>query len=105
MRRGWLSVVVGLVIAAGLTAAMYIRVTHSLFGGGREDLSLTLAFPPLLYLNLPGIALMWLTLFLTPVNANSSQVFMQLLVAIGNAIFYGLAAYVVVGLAARWRQT
>ena len=105
MRRGWLALIVGLAIAGALAVAMYARVARPLPGGGSENMSTTLAYPTLFYLNLPGIALMWLTLILTPFNANWSQALNQILVTSGNAIFYGLAAYVVVRLATRWRRT
>ena len=105
MRRGWLALIIGLAIAGALVVAMYARITRSLPGGGFENLSITIAYPTLFYLNLPGIALMWLTLILTPFNANWSQALNQILVTTGNAIFYGLAAYVVVRLATRWRRT
>jgi|SRR5580692_7876058 hypothetical protein len=105
MRRGWLALIIGLAIAGALVVAMYARTTRPLAGGGFENLSITIAYPTLFYLNLPGIALMWLTLILTPFNANWSQALNQILVTSGNAIFYGLAAYVVVRLATRWRRT
>jgi hypothetical protein len=105
MRRGWLATGIGLAIAGALTIAMYTRITRALPGSGQENLSLTIALPPLFYLNIPGIALMWLTLFLTPVNATSAPVLMQVLVAIGNAIFYGAAAYLVMRFARRWSRT
>jgi drug/metabolite transporter (DMT)-like permease len=104
MRRTWLALGTGLAIAGALTAAMYATVTRSV-PGGHETLSLTIALPPLLYLNIPGIALMWLTLFLAPMNGASSQMSMHALVTIGNAIFYGLVAYLGAGLFARWRRT
>jgi hypothetical protein len=105
MRRGWLALIIGLAIAGVLVVAMYARTTRSLPGGGSENLSITIAYPTLFYLNLPGIALMWLTLILTPFNANWSQALNQVLVTTGNAIFYGFAAYVAVWLATRWRRT
>jgi hypothetical protein len=105
MRRRWLALCIGLAIAAALTVAMYTRITRPFPGGGYENLSITIAFPTLFYLHLPGIALMWLTLLLTPVSAASSHVLMQVLVTTGNTIFYGLAAYVVVAPAANWRRT
>jgi len=104
MRRGWLALIVGLAIAGPLAVAMYARVARPLPGGGSENMSTTLAYPTLFYLNLPGIALMWLALILTQFNANWSQALNQLLVTTGNAIFYGFAAYVVVTLAKRWGQ-
>lgn len=104
MRRGWLALIVGLAIAGALAVAMYARVARPLPGGGSENLSITLAYPTLFYLNLPGMALMWLALILTPFNANWSQPLNQLLVTTGNAICYGFAAYVVVTLAKRWGQ-
>jgi hypothetical protein len=104
MRRGWLALIVGLAIAGALAVAMYARVAGPLPGGGSENMSTTLAYPTLFYLNLPGIALMWLALILTQFNANWSQPLNQLLVTTGNAIFYGFAAYVVVTLAKRWGQ-
>jgi hypothetical protein len=104
MRRGWLALIVGLAIAGALAVAMYARVARPLPGGGSENMSTTLAYPTLFYLNLPGIALMWLALILTQFNANWSQPLNQLLVTTGNAIFYGFAAYVVVTLAKRWGQ-
>jgi len=105
MRRGWLATVIGLVIAGALVVSMYARITRLLPGGGSENLSITVAYPTLFYMNLPGILLMWLTLVLTPFDANWSQLWNQLLVTTGNAIFYGFAAYVVVWLRAMWRRT
>jgi hypothetical protein len=105
MRRGWLATVIGLAIAGALVVAMYARITRPLLEGGSTNLSITSEYPTLFYLNLPGIALMWLTLVLTPFDANWSQALNQLLVTTGNAIFYGLGAYVVFRLGARWRRT
>ena len=85
--------------------AVYATTTRPLDNGGYETLSLVVAHRTLLFLNVPGIALMWLALVTSPFDANWSRTWNYLLLATGNTIFYSFSAYLVVRLTGRWRRT
>ena len=104
MRHGWLAMFVGLVIALALFGIGLIRLTRPI-PNGHEIIALPAAYPSLLYLSIPGMGLMWFTIFFMPANWAAHTVVLQLLVGFGNVAFYSLAAYVVLRFAAMRRET
>jgi hypothetical protein len=102
-----LVLLIGLAIAGALFGLGSVRVTRAI-PNGQEVISLPVAHPGLLYLSIPGIALMWFTVLIVQVKWASYEAGMQLLMVIGNAIFYSLAVYVLQriaeGLSAKWRR-
>ena len=104
MRRGWLAMFVGLAIALAIFGFGLIRLTRPI-PNGHEVIALPAAYPSLLYLSVPGIVLMWFTIFFMPASWAAHTVVLQLLVGLGNVAFYSLAAYVVLRFAAMRRQT
>ena|SRR5215475_8246729 len=104
MRRGLLALGIGLVIAAVVFGVGAIRFTRPI-PNGTEVISFSAAYPAFLYFSIPGTALMWLVAFMLQAKWASSQFALQLLVVAGDAIFYSLAAYVVLRLVAKRRPT
>jgi len=108
MRRVWLALVIGAAMAGLVAFAMFARFTHVLPNGGTETMSLELYHPWLMTLSLPGIVFFWLTALITNIDWNLHPLLGRVLVTIGDAAFYSVAAYVVLrltaGVSERWKE-
>ena len=108
MQRVWLALAIGAAMAGLVAFTMFARFTHVLPNGGTETMSLDLYHPWMMTLSLPGIVFFWITALITNIDWNLHPLLGRVLVTIGDAAFYSVAAYAVLrvtsSLSARWKE-
>jgi hypothetical protein len=108
MRRVWLAVGIGASMAALTAFMMFSSFTRTLPNGGTETMSLDLYHPWMMSLSLPGVVFFWITALITDIDWNLHQLLARVLVTVGDATFYSVAAYVLMrltaGLSERWKR-
>jgi len=104
-RRGWLPLGIALAIAEALWSLGHIPVTRPT-ATGPQVVSIASAHPFVTYLSFTGIALSSLVTF----SFGQALVWglqpnlLRMFVVAGNAVFYSLAAYLLLRLMAGWRS-
>ena len=107
MRRVLVALGIGVAVAGALATITYMTTMRGI-PNGQEVIPIIAAYPKLLYLDLPGIWLLLIALWTTEIHWGLHPILSRVLVTAGDAAFYSIAAYVVVGflgrLSARWKR-